>query len=69
MVVRYFVRWFLYGRFKRLRCFDQTKKSLQIPVHQYASLDFDLMYSRHIRIISCVGFEPFLLAINLDDVL
>ena len=28
----------------------------------------NLKYSRHIRIICCVGLEPFLLAINLDVV-
>ena len=27
---------------------------------------WNLMYSIHIRIISCVGLEPFILAINLD---
>ena len=26
----------------------------------------NLIYSRHIRIISCIGPEPFLLVINLD---
>ena len=31
-------------------------------------LTWNLRYSRHIRIISCVGFESFLLAINLNIV-
>ena len=40
-------------------------KSLFVSIlHQTGNL----MYSKHIRIISCVGIEPFLLVINLDVV-
>ena len=43
-------------------------KSHQIMFVDMLHRIWNLRYYRRIRIIYCVGFEPFLLAINLDVV-
>ena len=62
------VRWFLCKQFRQKRCFDQTKKSYQIPTHQYVSSYLNLRYSMYIMITYCVGLEPFLLTMSSSNV-
>ena len=47
-----------------IRCRGHIKFPFICMLHQTRNL----RYYRHIRIITCVGLEPFLLAINLDVV-
>ena len=69
MVVHSFVRWFLYGAIQMTTLLRLRRK---VTSNLYSSIFhqiYNLKYSRHIKITSCVGLSSFIFVINLTVML